>query len=93
MKYIDEVTQKKDPSRRKFVWGVAALSFFTALSALTGIHFPGKRKVISCKPEGKKKMVRMLTQDGKLVEIDESLITGSGKRISNIELQNWIKNK
>lgn len=33
----------------------------------------------------------MLTQDGKLVEIDSRLIAGSGKKISNAEMQKWIK--
>jgi hypothetical protein len=33
----------------------------------------------------------MLTQDGQLVEIDESLITSNGKRISTGELQRWVK--
>ena len=32
----------------------------------------------------------MLTQDGKLVEIDKKLLASSGKKISNKELQNWI---
>jgi hypothetical protein len=87
----EETTQKIIPSRRRFVLGVGVLSVFSAIAAL--IHFPfhGKKNIISCGPEEKKKMVRMLTQDGKLVEIDESLLPAKGKKISNSELQNWIK--
>jgi len=33
----------------------------------------------------------MLTQDGRLVEIDEALLTASRKKVTDIELQNWIK--
>jgi hypothetical protein len=35
--------------------------------------------------------VKMLTQDGSLVEIDKKLLASSGKKISNEELQQWIK--
>jgi len=78
-------------SRRKFVWGVAAVSACTSLAAFAGKLLPGRKNVISCAPEGKKKMVKMLTQDGQLVEIDESLITAKGKRISTGELQDCVK--
>ena len=33
----------------------------------------------------------MLTQDGKLVEVDKQLLVNSKKKISNEELQGWIK--
>ena len=35
----------------------------------------------------------MLTQDGRLVEIDKSQFELRGKKISNEELQNWVKTK
>lgn len=84
-----EVTKTIPPTRRKFVWGIGILSLFAAVAS--GLPFFSKKDVIACKPEGKKRMLTMLTQDGKLVEIDESLITASRKKISNKELQNWIK--
>ena len=43
---------------------------------------------ISC---GERATVKMLTQDGSLVEIDKKLLASSGKKISNKELQEWIK--
>jgi len=33
----------------------------------------------------------MLTRDGKLVEIDASLLAVNKKKISDKELQNWVK--
>lgn len=78
-------------SRRKFVWGIAVVSVCTSLAAFAGKLLPKRKTVISCEPESKKKMVKMLTQDGQLVEIDESLIAAKGKRISTGELQNWVK--
>lgn len=90
------------PSRRNFLRGVGLFSAFAALASLAGRMLPGKRKTISCAPE--KKMVRMLTQEGRLVEVDGALLPpglysgqtsgqplAGGKKISNEELQNWIK--
>ena len=39
----------------------------------------------------KPKTVKMLTQDGKLVEVDASLLASMSKKISDKELQNWVK--
>ncbi len=80
-----EITQPHSPTRRKFVWGVGALS---AITAVFGLPFFIKKGV---KPGNVKTMVKMLTEDGRLVEIDQSLITASKKKVTNRELQNWIK--
>ncbi len=70
----------KTPSRKKFIlWSATALASLAALKFLGG-----SRKKNS-------ETVKMLTQDGKLVEIDKSLVSVSGKKISNKELQNWVK--
>ena len=74
----------KTSNRKKFLlWGVALLSSFTALRFFTGA---GKNKTTT--PGN---TVKMLTQDGKLVEIDKKLLTSSGKKITNEELQRWVK--
>jgi hypothetical protein len=39
----------------------------------------------------KKQVVKMLTEDGRLVEVDGALLSASRKKITNSELQNWIK--
>jgi len=78
-------------SRRKFLWAVAVVSSCTSLAAFTGKLFPKRRNIILCEPPGQKKMVKMLTHEGQLVEIDESLISSRGKKVTTGELQNWVK--
>jgi hypothetical protein len=79
------------PSRRKFVWGMGILSVFAAIGSFTGISVLGKKNSIFSKPEDKKKTVKMLAQDGRLVEVDASFITAGKKKVTSIELQHWIK--
>ena len=74
-------TENKKQSRRRFIfWGVASAA---AISALRFIR-PGLKKETV-------KTVKMLTQDGKLVEIDIAAIPKDKKKISDKELQNWIR--
>jgi hypothetical protein len=70
----------KKTSRKKFLlWTTAIISSVTAL------------KIFGSKP--KKQIVRMLAEDGSLVEIDSSLLVSKGRKISDKELQQWVKNK
>ena len=72
---------KQNSSRRKFIeWGIGALAAFSAI----GLFFSQKKK---------KKIVKMLTQDGQLVEVDEALIKSTEKKVDNKEIHAWIKNK
>jgi hypothetical protein len=76
----------KAPSRKKFLlWSAAILSSLTVFKFISG----NKKK----KNAGAGETVTMLTQDGKLVEVDRKLLASSGKRISDEELQKWVKNK
>lgn len=75
-------------ARRKFVLGLGILSAFAAVAAAIDIPFFFKK---TSKPASKKKTVKMLTEDGRLVEIDASLMTASKKKATNTELQHWIK--
>ena len=69
--------------RKKFLlWAATLLPAFALLKWL-----PAKAK----KNTEPVETVKMLTQDGKLVEIDKKLLTGPGNRISNDELQHWIR--
>jgi cobalamin biosynthesis protein CbiD len=71
-------TENKNQSRRKFItWGVASAALFTAVKFI----LPSKKK-----PE----TVKMLTQDGKLVEVDIASLPPQKKKITNDELKNWI---
>jgi hypothetical protein len=70
---------KKNQSRRKFIaWSVASAAVLAAFKFV---------RPSSKKPE----TVKMLTQDGKLVEVDIAALTATRKKITNGELQNWIK--
>ncbi len=72
-------TENKNQSRRKFIsWGVASAAVLAAFKFI--------------KPAAKKtETVKMLTQEGKLVEVDIAALSASRKKISDTELQNWIK--
>lgn len=68
------------PTRKKFLlWTAITVCSATILKFL---------------PKGKQKekisTVKMLGQDGKLVEVDTRYIT-AGPKISNEELQKWVK--
>ena len=73
-------TGKKMLSRKTFVrWSAGLLGLF----AVAGVWFGQKRK--------KKSTVKMLTQDGRLVEIDAALLEKKGRKITDAELQSWVK--
>jgi len=75
------------PARRKFIWGVGLLSAFGAAGALLKSPFLSKKS----QPETKGNTVKMLTQDGRLVEVDMAALTSARKKATNTELQNFIK--
>lgn len=76
------MSEPKNSSRKKFLF----LSGAAILSAVTFKMLPSLRK-------RKADKVKMLTQDGTLVEIDAKLAATPGQKISDAELQRWIKNK
>ena len=72
----------KPNSRRKFIFmGIASAAVFSAFK-----FFKRAPKA----PE-EKQTVKMLSQDGKLVEVDVVALKGQKKKITNKELQNWVK--
>jgi hypothetical protein len=73
--------ENKPVSRKKFVaWGLGALSVLTAAR----YFWSGPEKPTP-------QTVKMLTQDGKLVEVDvTNLACGKRKKISNEELKKWV---
>jgi uncharacterized membrane protein YvbJ len=76
--------EKKPVSRKKFLfWTIGSLSVFTAAKYF--FHRGSKSNT---------RTVKMLTQSGKLVEVDvTNLACGKRKKISDDELKNWVKNK
>jgi cobalamin biosynthesis protein CbiD len=72
-------TENKNQTRRKFItWGVASAAMLAAFKFIT----PSRKK-----PE----TVKMLTEDGRLVEVNIASLPSKKKKITNGELQNWIK--
>ena len=73
-------------SRKKFLLWTAGL--FASLSVL---RIAGAKKT---EQAGKSQSMKMLTQDGKLVEVDmDKLACGKRKKISDDQLKNWVTRK
>ena len=85
---VVNITEKN--SRRKLLFGISLLSLFPLLKF--GSFFNKKNNIISCAPEAEKRMVKMLTEDGRLVEVEVSRIEGAEKeKISNKDLLVFVK--
>ncbi len=89
----ENITEEHQASRRRFVYGLVAASVMTAIAARFRIPFFRKSNAIACEPHANKRMIKMLTEEGKLVEIEESLLTKNRRKITDAELQKWIKYK
>ena len=77
--------------RRKLLAG-AGIGLLSLFSLFKSGLFPKKNPVISCAPPpDKKETIRVLSQDGKLVEVDVSKIKRLKEKISDEELRNWIR--
>jgi hypothetical protein len=73
--------EDKMQSRRRFLgWGIASAAVFSAVKFI----LPSRKKEV-------KETVKMLTQDGKLVEVDLAALPFKKEKISDKELQNWIR--
>jgi hypothetical protein len=71
--------------KKILLWAAGLVTSFTAWKLFGGAG--GKKQET---PD--KKTVKMLTEDGRLVEIDQDLLASSQKdKISSSGLQNWIK--
>jgi hypothetical protein len=71
----------KTPSRKQFIkLGLSAAAVFTALK-----FWAPKKEVTSLAT------VKMLTREGTLVEVPVSALPAKKKKITNKEMQNWIK--
>lgn len=72
-------------SRKKFLlWGAAAFSSFTFFRFFSGSN-AGKKETT------KVETVKMLTEDGRLVEVDISKLPTATTKISNEDVHDWIK--
>jgi hypothetical protein len=77
----------KIQTRKKFIAaGIMAGALLTAFR----FFIPEKRK----KPVAAKEMIRMLTQDGTLVEVEaDKIYCGKRKKISDEQLKKWVTKK
>jgi len=80
MKFTKDSIQN---NRRKLLYWAAG-----TLSGLILWRF--NKKVEPDKPA---KPVRMLTEDGQLVEVDARFLGGTGRKINPKEIQTWVKHK
>jgi hypothetical protein len=88
-KNLEMETNQKNSTRRKFLWG--GLGVLSTISVLKFI-IPKKQKVaIPCIPVAT--TTKMLTEDGKLVEVDISKIKKTGVKVSDKDVITWVKNK
>jgi hypothetical protein len=76
--------ENKNLTRKKFLAWSVGLSSLLAVPAF--LKFAGRR-------ENKSTTARMLTQDGRLVEIDVANIPSKRKKVKDAELHNWISRK
>jgi len=88
-KNFEMETNQKSSTRRKFLWG--SLGVLSSISVLKFI-IPKKQKVvIPCSPIAT--TTKMLTEDGKLVEVDISKIKKTSVKVSDKDVITWVKNK
>lgn len=72
--------ENKKQSRKKFIGlGISAAALLTSF------------KFWNSKKRDKPATVKMLTQDGKLVEVNIAALSSKKKKITNKELEGWIK--
>ena len=78
--------QPTNSTRKKFLlWSAAIFSSVTVLKIFSGSKKPNRP--VDGENNG---TVKMLTQDGKLVEVDKKLLASGSKKINDKELQQWI---
>ena len=76
--------EKKNVSRKRFIIWSVGISSLLARPAL--LKFPVNKNEQS-------KAVKMLTQDGKLVEIEAANIPSKRKKIKTADIRTWINRR
>ena len=69
--------QVKQPRRKLIIWALSIAAAIPLLRLTT--------------PERKKKTIKMLTQEGKLVEVEPENLPAKRILIGNDELRSWIR--
>jgi len=81
---METVPEEKQKDRRKILYWVTG-----ALSFLIFWKWSGTQR----NDQKKDKPVKMLTEDGRLVEVDPKYLAGNGKKVTNDEIHNWVMKK
>lgn len=86
----EEIQQIPDATkkRRTVLVGIGILS---ALSFLSFGLFKKRKDIISCAPPAVNGTMKMLTEDGRLVEVDIANLGSLKKKLTDKELQEWVK--
>jgi hypothetical protein len=88
-----ESMQSEVKIRRRLLTG-AGLGIFSLLTLFRFKSFSKRNSVISCAPPAEKtETIKVLSQDGRLVEVDVSKIKRLKEKVSDEELKNWIRNE
>ena len=74
--------------RRKILLGIVGV--FALFSFLKFISPRKEKKAISCAPD-KPETMKLLTQDGRLVEVEISKTSTTTQQLSNEHLLGWVK--
>jgi hypothetical protein len=75
--------ENKPVSRKKFVvWSMGVLSVFTAA-----------KYFFRSGPKRDTTTIKMLTQGGKLVEVETSKLSAKRKKIKDADIHTWVKRK
>ncbi|HEV2354024.1 MAG TPA: hypothetical protein VGR89_07265 [Puia sp.] len=86
-----EAIESVSPARRRMLARLGLLSFFALVAGSVRLPHARKRNVTDCTPAKNTRMIKMLAEDGTLVEVDASRISSPGRKVSDAELQGWIK--
>jgi hypothetical protein len=89
----DSKTGVTGESRRSFARHLSWISTLVVLSPLLRLLSSKKIGRISCAPGSGRQTMKMLTREGKLVEVDQSLLAPNAQKITNEELQQWVVRK
>ena len=87
MKVEENVPAVKN-TRMKILMGIGILSIFPLLKFSL---FGKKKNAVSCSPADQEETVRLLTQDGRLVDVKVSKLGSARTKVSDKELLAWVK--
>ncbi len=89
MEKDNSASNNESNSRRKLIAGIGLLSLLAPLASAAKAPFI-RRNIQAAATQATNK-VKMLTQDGRLVEVDEHLLSTIRQKASDEEVKSWIK--